>query len=68
MHLLKALSADGTWIVATLNDVTVDEELVVDGEFHDKNDQSQKDIYRKFAPYTQDKDHNVSDKIHCDCS
>ena len=40
MHLLKALSTDGTWIVATLSDITVDEEIVVDGEFYDKNDKS----------------------------
>ena len=59
--LVKALSADGTWIVATLSDITVDEEIVVDGEFYDKNDKS-KGIYRKLAPYTQDKDHNVLER------
>ena len=41
------------WIVAILEDLTVDKEIVVAGEFHDKDDPS-KDIYRKFAPYTQD--------------
>ena len=60
--LVKALSADGTWIVATLSDITVDEEIVVDGEFYDKNDKS-KGIYRKLAPYTQDKDHNVLERF-----
>ena len=60
--LAKASSADGTWLVATLSDVTVDQELVVDGEFHDKSDKS-KPIYRKFAPYAQDKDHNVLERF-----
>ncbi len=37
----------------------MDKELVVAGEFHDKGDAANP-IYRKFAPYTQDKDHNVT--------
>ena len=58
--LVNALSADGTWIVCTLNDITVDEEIVVAGTFHDKDDPS-KDVYRKFAPYTQDEDRNITE-------
>ena len=61
-HLLKALGEDGTWIVAALSDITLDEEIVVAGEFYDKNDKS-KGIYRKLAPYTQDKDHNVLERF-----
>jgi hypothetical protein len=57
--LAKAASAEGNWIFAILNDVTMDKELVVAGEFHDKGDAA-KPIYRKFAPYTQDKDHNIT--------
>ena len=57
--LVKAASAEGNWIFAILNDVTMDKELVVAGEFHDKGDAANP-IYRKFAPYTQDKDHNVT--------
>ncbi|KAA9025681.1 polymer-forming cytoskeletal protein [Niallia endozanthoxylica] len=60
--LVKALSAEGTWIVATLGDITVDEEIVVAGEFHNKGDAAQ-DIYRKLAPYTQDEDHNVLERF-----
>jgi len=60
--LVKALSAEGTWIVATLGDITVDEELVVAGQFHNKGDAAQ-DIYRKLAPYTQDEDHNVLERF-----
>jgi uncharacterized protein (DUF2141 family) len=54
-----ALGKNGTWIVAALSDITLDEELVVAGEFHDKDDAT-KDVYRKLALYTQDDDHNVT--------
>ena len=57
--LVKAASAEGNWIFATLNDIKMDEELVVAGEFHDKGDAANP-IYRKFAPYTQDADHNIT--------
>lgn len=57
--LAKAASEDGTWIFAITKDVTMDQDLVVAGEFHDKNDAT-KDIYRKFAPYAQDDQHNVT--------
>ncbi|WP_338452257.1 polymer-forming cytoskeletal protein [Niallia oryzisoli] len=57
--LKKAASKEGNWIFAILNDVTIDDELVVAGEFHDKGDAA-KPIYRKFAPYTQDENHNVT--------
>ncbi|WP_428908477.1 polymer-forming cytoskeletal protein [Niallia sp. Krafla_26] len=60
--LAKAASKDGNWIFAITNDVTMDKELVVEGEFHDKGDTT-KDIYRKFAPYTQDADHNVLERF-----
>ena len=57
--LVKAASAEGNWIFAIVNDVTMDKELVVAGEFHDKGEAANP-IYRKFAPYAQDKDHNVT--------
>jgi hypothetical protein len=56
---VKAIGKDGTWIVATLNDLTVDQDLVVEGEFHDKGDAT-KDLYRKLALYAQDADRNVT--------
>jgi hypothetical protein len=37
----------------------MDKELVVAGEFHDKGDAANP-IYRKFAPYAQDKDRKVT--------
>ncbi|MBP3041642.1 polymer-forming cytoskeletal protein [Bacillaceae bacterium Marseille-Q3522] len=60
--LVNGLSEDGTWIVATLNDITVEDEIVVAGEFHDKDDPSA-DIYRKLGLYTQDEDHNITDSF-----
>ena len=57
---VKAVSKDGTWIIATLNDITIDQDVVVAGEFHDKNDNT-KDLYRKIAPYTQDADKKIVD-------
>ncbi|MFD1774319.1 polymer-forming cytoskeletal protein [Paenibacillus rhizophilus] len=54
-----AVSENGNWIIAILNDLTVDGEVVVAGEFHDKGDAA-KDIYRKIALYAQDADHNIT--------
>lgn len=53
--LVKGLSKDGTWIVATLNDIVVEEEVVVDGEFTHRDE-----IARKLGLYTQDEDRNVT--------
>lgn len=58
--IVNGLSEKGTWIVATYGDIVVDEEVVVAGEFHSKDDPSA-DIYRKLGMYTQDKDRNVLD-------
>ncbi len=55
----KGLSKDGFWIFAILSDVTVPNEITVDGEFHDKGEAANK-IYRKLALYAQDADHNVT--------
>ncbi|MGM0431792.1 MAG: hypothetical protein ACQEQU_03685 [Spirochaetota bacterium] len=55
--LRTALSEDGTWIVAVLQDLTVEDELVVEGQFV-QNDEP----YRKLAFYTQDEDRNITDR------
>ncbi len=52
---LKAASKDGTWIIATLNDLTIDKEIVLEGEFKNKDV-----VARKIALYTQDDDHKVT--------
>ena len=52
----KAISKDGTWIIATLKDITIDKDLVLEGEFKNgKKDAAGKDaIQRKIGLYTQD--------------
>ncbi|AGY81133.1 MULTISPECIES: hypothetical protein [Carnobacterium] len=60
--VMAGLSADGTWIYAITEDVTLSEDLVVTGTFHDKGEESG-DIYRKLALYSQDDDHNVTDEF-----
>ena len=57
---VNAVSEEGTWIIATLGDVTVDQDVVVAGEFRDK-DQADGDIYRKIGLYAQDEDRNITD-------
>jgi hypothetical protein len=51
----KAISSTGTWIIATVKDLTFDKELVLDGEFKNgKKDDAGKDIIqRKIALYSQ---------------
>lgn len=51
---LKAISSEGTWIAATLQDLTIDQELVLEGAFTNKDAPA-----RKIALYTQDADHNI---------
>ena len=57
----EAISKDGTWIIAILKDLTFDEKLVVEGEFKDKNDESN-DLYRKLALYEQDEDRKITQR------
>lgn len=54
----KAISKDGTWIAATLKDLTFTEDLVVDGQFTNKDEPA-----RKIALYTQDADHNITNSF-----
>lgn len=58
---LKAVSKDGTWIIATLGDLTIDKEIVLDGQFKNgKKDEAGKEIIqRKIGLYTQDDKHVV---------
>jgi peptidoglycan hydrolase-like protein with peptidoglycan-binding domain len=57
-----AIGVNGTWIITTLNDLTFDEPLVMDGLFYNgKQDADGNDvIQRKIGLYTQDDDHNVT--------
>ena len=58
----KSISEDGVWIICTLNDLSFEEELVVEGTFRNK-DNPENDIYRKIAPYTQDDNHKVNERF-----
>ncbi len=53
--LISGLSTEGTWIVATLNDIELSAELIVDGEFTHREA-----LDRKLALYTQDEDRNIT--------
>lgn len=58
----NAISKDGTWIIATLKDLSFDKDLVLDGEFKNgKKDEAGNDvIQRKIALYAQDDKRNVT--------
>jgi hypothetical protein len=62
----NGISKDGAWIISTLNDLTFDEELVVDGDFKNgkKDEKTGEETYqRKISLYTQDENHKVTDKF-----
>lgn len=56
-EFLKAAGADGTWIIAVTEDITINQEIVVGGQFTRRDE-----IYRKIALYAQDEDRNVTDR------
>lgn len=63
----KAISKDGTWLIATLKDLTFDKELVVDGDFKNgkKDDTTGEELFqRKIALYTQDDKRNVTERFN----
>lgn len=53
-----AISAKGTWIAATLKDLTFTEDLVLDGQFIHKDAPA-----RKIALYTQDANHKITNSF-----
>jgi hypothetical protein len=55
--LMNAAQEDGAWILIIQQDLSVDEDIVLEGEF--KNDG---ELDRKLALYDQDSDHNVTDR------
>ena len=61
----NAISDKGTWIIATLKDLSFKEDLVLAGEFtNGKKDDNGKDIVqRKIALYTQDENRNVTNRF-----
>ena len=57
--LIAGLSDTGYWIFAVLSDVTLRDELVISGIFHNRNDESDR-VYRKFSLYSQDESYTVT--------
>lgn len=58
----KSIGKDGKWIIAITKDVTVDKDLVLEGEFKNgKKDAAGKEtLQRKIALYTQDENRKVT--------
>lgn len=58
----KAISSKGTWIIATTQDLSINKDLLVEGEYKNgKKDTAGKDIIqRKIGLYTQDEAHKVT--------
>jgi hypothetical protein len=54
----KAISKDGVWIICLLNDLTIDKELIVDGDF--MNNKEPPVFQRKLALYAQDENRNIT--------
>ena len=52
-----AAGTEGTWIIAITADVSVDEEIVLSGEFTNRDEPA-----RKIALYAQDADRNITDR------
>lgn len=52
----KAISKDGNWIIATTKDLTIDKELVLEGDFKNgkKDSAGNELLQRKIGLYTQD--------------
>lgn len=61
----KAISNKGSWIIAITKDLTINKNLVLEGEFKNgKKDKEGKDIIqRKVALYTQDENRNVTNRF-----
>lgn len=59
---LNAISSKGTWIIAIIKDMTIDQDLLLEGEFKNgKKDDAGKDILqRKLAFYSQDENRNIT--------
>lgn len=59
-EVLQAAGAEGPWIIITEQDVTVDKDIVVEGEVYEDADADAP--RRKFALYAQDEDHNITNR------
>ncbi|NLM44790.1 MAG: hypothetical protein GX201_12410 [Clostridiales bacterium] len=60
----KAVSNKGSWIICLVKDITINKELVLDGEFKNgkKDDEGKDIIQRKIALYAQDANRNITNR------
>jgi hypothetical protein len=60
----KAIAKDGTWIIAITKDLSIDKDLVLDGDFKNgKKDADGKELMqRKVALYAQDASFNITNR------
>lgn len=58
----KAITKEGTWIIALLNDLTIDHDIALEGDFKNgkKDEQGNETYQRKLALYAQDANKNVT--------
>ncbi|ERK30775.1 hypothetical protein [Clostridium intestinale] len=58
----KAITKDGTWIIALLNDLTIDQDIALEGDFKNgkKDEQGNETYQRKLALYAQDANKKVT--------
>ena len=61
----KAISKEGTWIIAITKDLTIDKDLVLDGDFKNgkKDTEGNELLQRKIGLYTQDTDRNITARL-----
>lgn len=57
----QGISAEGRWIITPVTDITSDKDLVVEGEFYNKDNKSE-GVYRKIGLYAQDADRNITEQ------
>ncbi|MHB1484209.1 MAG: hypothetical protein ACYCYI_06050 [Saccharofermentanales bacterium] len=60
----KAIANDGKWIIILTSDITINKDLVLDGDFKNgKKDDSGNDVLqRKIALYAQDSNNNITSR------
>ncbi|WP_243186752.1 hypothetical protein [Clostridium intestinale] len=58
----KAITREGTWIIALLNDLTIDQDIALEGDFKNgkKDEQGNETYQRKLALYAQDANKKVT--------
>ncbi len=60
----EAISNQGTWIICLTEDITIEEDIILDGKYTNgkKDDNGNEIIQRKVALYSQDENRNVTNR------